>query len=135
MSTDQNEKKWQGAGGTPGGIKHFVVGAIMAIVGGYLFLNQVEVTTGFWGFFTFNSFGIALIPFLFGIGFLFYNGKSIPGWFLTIGGFLIILVGIIAKLRIYYVPTSLFNTLIMLILLVGGLALVFRSLKAFPAGE
>ena len=34
------------------------------------------------------------------------------------------------NLRIYFEPTSLFNTLIMLTLLGGGLGLVARSLKA-----
>jgi hypothetical protein len=34
------------------------------------------------------------------------------------------------NLRIYFQPTSLFNTLVMLVLLVGGLGLVARSLRA-----
>ena len=69
------KEEWKGVGGTPGGIKHFVVGMIMVIIGGYLLLNQVTVHTGIWGFFGFRSFGISLLPFLFGIGFLFFNGK------------------------------------------------------------
>jgi hypothetical protein len=123
---------WKGAGGTPGGVKHFLVGMIMLIIGGYLLLNQVVVHSGFWSLFSFKSFGIALLPFLFGIGFLFYNGKSIVGWVLTGGGFLIILAGIIANLSIYFVPTSLFNTLIMLVLMVGGIGLILRSLQTIP---
>lgn len=125
--------KIKGAGGTPGGVKSFVVGTIMAIIGGYLLMNQVQVHTGFWSFFGFTGgFGIALIPFLFGVALLFFNGKSIPGWFLTLGGFLVILTAVIANLQIYFVPTSLFNTLVMLVMLVGGLALIFRSLQTFP---
>jgi hypothetical protein len=124
-------EKWQGAGGTPGGIGQFVVGAIMAIVGGYLLLNQVVVHSGFWSFFGGRSFGITLIPFLFGIGFLFYNARSIPGWVLTVGGFLIIVTGIIANMQIFFMPTSLFSTLVMLILLIGGVVLIFRSLQAY----
>jgi hypothetical protein len=123
---------WKGVGGTPGGVKHFFLGMIMLIIGGYLLLNQVIVHSGFWSLFSFKSFGIALLPFLFGIGFLFYNGKSIAGWILTGGGFLIILAGIIANLNIYFVPTSLFNTLIMLVLLVGGIGLILRSLQTIP---
>ncbi len=124
------DEKWKNVGGTPGGLKHFVVGMIMVVVGGYLLLNQVIVHSGFWSLFSFSNFGIALLPFLFGIGFLFFNGKSIIGWFLTIGGFLVILAGIITSLNIYFRPTSLFNTLIMLVMLVGGSALVFRSLQS-----
>lgn len=124
------KEKWQGAGGTPGGVGYFVVGFIMAVVGGYLLLHQVQVTTGFWNLFGYDAFGITLIPFLFGVGLLFYNGKSIPGWILTAGGFLIIIAGIIANMHIYFASTSLFNTLVMLVLFVGGLALMFRSLKS-----
>jgi len=61
---------------------------------------------------------------------LFYNGRSIVGWFLTLGGALIILVGIVANLHIYFQPTSLFDTLMMLGLLAAGLGLVARSLRA-----
>lgn len=125
-------EKWQGAGGSPGGVGYFILGFIMAVTGGYLLLHQVKVTTGFWRFFSFDSFGISLIPFLFGVGILFYNGKSIPGWILTVGGFIVIIAGVIANLQIYFAPTSLFNTLVMLVLLVGGIAFIFRSLKAFP---
>lgn len=103
----------------------------MAIVGGYLLLNQVVVHSGFWSFFGGRSFGITLIPFLFGIGFLFYNARSIPGWVLTVGGFLIIVTGIIANMQIFFMPTSLFSTLVMLILLIGGVVLIFRSLQAY----
>ena len=126
---------WKNVGGTPGGLKPFVLGMIMVIIGGYLLLNQVTVHSGFWSFFSGSNFGIALLPFLFGIGFLFYNGRSIVGWFLTIAGLLIIFAGIIANLSIYFRPTSLFNTLLMLVLLIGGAALVFRSLQSMPAEE
>jgi hypothetical protein len=43
---------------------------------------------------------------------------------------LFILAGVIANMHIYFQQTSLFNTLIMLILLVGGLGLVARSLSS-----
>jgi hypothetical protein len=37
--------------------------------------------------------------------------------------------GVIANMHIYFQPTSLFNTIVMLILLVGGVGLVARSLS------
>ena len=49
---------------------------------------------------------------------------------LTAGGMLFILAGIIASLNIFFLPTSLFDTLVMLILLVGGLGLIARSLRS-----
>jgi hypothetical protein len=47
-----------------------------------------------------------------------------------VGGATIIVVGVISNLQIYFRPTSLFNTLTMLVLLFGGLGLIARSLKS-----
>ena len=63
----------------------------MAVAGGYLILNQVQVTTSFWNYGPYGGFGLTLVPLLAGIGFLFYNGKSIVGWLLTVAGAVIIL--------------------------------------------
>jgi hypothetical protein len=63
------------------------------------------------------------------VGILFWDGKSIIGWLLTLAGALFIFAGIIANMHIYFQPTSLFNTMVMLILLVGGLVLIARSLR------
>ncbi len=82
-----------------------------------------------------NSFGLSLLPFIVGIAFLFFDGKSITGWLLTTAGLVIILAGILMSLHIYFRPTSLFNTLLMLVLLFGGLGLLARSLKSFPGKE
>ena len=120
----------EGAGGTPGGMGEFLIGFVMAVAGGYLLTNQVTVTSGYWTLWGYNAFGLSLLPLLFGIGLLFFNGRSIAGWLLTFVGVVIILVGIIANLGIYFQPTSLFNTLVMLVLLAGGIGLVARSLRA-----
>jgi len=120
----------KGAGGTPGGVGTFFLGLAMAVAGGYLLTNQVTVSTGFWGFFGHQTFGLTLLPLLVGIGFLFFDGRSAWGIFLTVGGALMILLGILMNLRIYFEATSLFNTVLMLGLLFGGLGLLARSLKA-----
>jgi len=72
---------------------------------------------------------------LFGVGILFFNGRSFVGWLLTIGGALFILAGILANMQIYFRRTSLFQTLVMLVLLVGGLGLIARSLRSHHAKE
>jgi hypothetical protein len=119
----------RGAGGTPGGVGQFFVGLTMAVVGGYLLLNQVQVTTAFWSFGRYGGFGLTLLPLLAGIAFLFYDGKSIIGWLLTGLGTAIILAGILTHLDIYFRPTTLFNTILMLGLMFGGLGLIARSLR------
>ena len=116
-------------GGTPGGLGRFVLGFIMACLGAYLLTNQVAVVGSYWNFYGGSTFGITLLPMLFGIAILFWNGRSILGWILTIGGALFIFGGIIANLQIYFHATSLFNTIVMLVLLVGGLAMVARAVR------
>ena len=64
------------------------------------------------------------------MGILFFNGKSVIGWVLTVGGLLFIVVGVIANMDIYFQRTSLMSTLIMLGLLAAGLGLVARSLRS-----
>jgi predicted membrane channel-forming protein YqfA (hemolysin III family) len=121
--------EFRGAGGTEGGIGMFLLGFVMAVAGGYLLTNQVTVTSGYWSLWGYNAFGLSLLPFVVGIGFLFFNGKSPVGWVLTIAGAVILFIGIIANLQIYFRATSLFNTLVMLVLLLGGIGLVARSLR------
>lgn len=118
-------------GGTQGGLRHFMLGIVMTAIGGYLLFNQVQVhSQGYWRWGIGNygtSFGMTLIPLLLGIGIMFVNGKSLAGRFLTGIGVLLIVVGIIANLDIHFRETSLFNTLLMLGLLAGGIGLVIRS--------
>lgn len=123
-------QKLDGAGGTPGGIPMFLIGFMMAVAGGYLLTSQVTVTSGVWALWGYNSFGLSLLPFIVGVLMLFFDGRSKIGWLLLVAGVVIILAGIIANLRIYFEPTSLFNTLTMLFLLAGGIGLLARSLKS-----
>ncbi|HXG63617.1 MAG TPA: hypothetical protein VNO70_00830 [Blastocatellia bacterium] len=122
-------KRFAGPGGTPGGLGTFLFGLALAIAGGYLILNQVQVTSAYWTWWGPNTFGLTLIPLILGIGLLFFNGKSIAGWLLAGGGAIIIFIGIIANLQIYFQHTSLFNTILMLALFAGGLGLMARSLR------
>ena len=123
-------EKPKGAGGTPGGLGEFFAGLAMTAGGGYLLLNQVTVSTGFWQLWGYNAFGISLIPLLIGIALVFFDGKSKLGWLLTAFGSIVIVLGIITNLTINYRPTTLFNTLIILALLAGGLGLIVRSVRS-----
>jgi len=129
------ERRFNDVGGTSGGLGHFLLGLAMACVGGYLLANQVSVVGSYWNFYGSNSFGISLLPMLIGVALLFWNGKNVLGWLLTAGGALFILAGVIANLHIYFQPTSLFNTIVMLVLLVGGLALIARALRPYRGEE
>lgn len=125
----------RGAGGTPGGVGEFFFGLILAGIGCYLLFDRVQVTAhGNWGWgFAGNApFGVTLIPMLLGVGMLFFNGKSKIAWILTGGGVLFIVVGIISRMDIYFHRTTLMTTIIMLVLIAGGLGLIIKSLR--PGG-
>jgi len=117
-------------GGTPGGLGHFLLGLAMACIGGYLLANQVTVVGSYWAFYGGNTFGVTLLPMLFGVALLFWNARSRIGWLLTFAGALFILAGVIANMHIYFQPATLFHTLVMLVLLVGGLGMIARSLRS-----
>jgi uncharacterized protein len=124
-----------GAGGTPGGVGKFFLGAALIVAGCYLLLTRVTVTSGGWHLWGVNAFGMSLIPLLLGIGLLFFNGRSLFGWLLTGAGAVIILAGIIGNMQIYFRGTSLFDTLMMLGLMAAGIGLVAASLKSSAAAR
>ena len=124
----KNETEIRGAGGTPGGLVEFFIGLGMAIAGAYLITNQVTVTSGFWTIWGYNAFGLSLLPLIFGIGILFFNGRSLIGWLLLFIGVVIIFANILMNLHIYFQPTSLFNTIMMITLLAGGIGIIARAL-------
>lgn len=125
----------RGAGGTPGGLGEFLLGLGLIVAGGYLFMQQVVVSSGHWTLWGYDAFGLSLLPFLIGLGVVFYNGKSVLGWFLVSAGILIILAGIIANLRVYFAATSLYNTLAMLGMIAIGVGLVARSVREHEGSE
>ena len=120
----------RGAGGTPGGVGEFLLGLGMAVAGAYMLTSRVMVTGGWWTMWGYNSFGLSLVPLIFGIGLLFFNGRSVAGWLLLFVGVVIIFAGVLMNLQIYFQQTSLFNTVVMLVLLAGGVGLVARSLRS-----
>ncbi len=119
----------KGAGGTQGSVAQFFVGLALTVGGAYLLTQRVTVTSGFWSLFGGHTFGLSLLPLVVGAGVLFYDGKNRLGWVLAVVGVLIVFLGILLNLRIYFEPTSLFDTLLMLVLLAGGIGLIARSLR------
>jgi hypothetical protein len=133
MNDDHDNRTIRDVGGTSGGLGMFLLGLAMTCIGGFLITDKVTIVGSYWSFWGGSSFGITLLPMLFGVAILFWNGKSVIGWLLTIAGALFIFAGIIANMHIYFQATSLFNTMVMLILLVGGLSLIARSLRPHGA--
>lgn len=125
-----------GAGGTQGGIGRFFLGLVMTLVGGYLLLSSIIVTNHFqfgFGLFRLGGFGVTsgliLIPFMFGIGMIFFNCKSVAGWLLAAGSVLLLIVGVIASIEFRLRSMTAFELMLILILLVGGIGLFANSLR------
>ena len=126
----------KGAGGTNGGILEFFLGVAMAAGGGYMLTQTVTVRFGEWfSFWGYDSFGLALVPLMFGVGLLFFDGSSIAGRILTVAGVAIVVFGVLLQMRLGWARTSLFNVIVMVVLLSGGLGLIARSVRPFEKEE
>lgn len=132
----------RGAGGTGGGIGQFFLGLVMMAGGGYLFFNAIHVTYGFSfsrALFNMGGFGITsgmiMIPFIFGVGIIFYNAKNWIGWILALGSLVALGFGVIASINFRLARMTAFDLIVILVLLVGGIGLFLRSLKGMSALE
>jgi len=128
----------RGAGGTDGGIIPYFLGLGMMTGGGYLLLNNIVVAPPRFGFgqrlYDFGGFpitsGMIFIPFLFGVGLIFYQGRSWLGWGLAAGSILALCFGVIAQTQLIFTRLSAFDLIVILVLIAGGLGIFLRSLSA-----
>ena len=127
-----------GAGGTRGGIGRFFLGLMMMIAGTYLFLDAIEIWSS-WGMrggmFNIGGFnlpgGLILVPFIFGIGMVFYNARNYAGWLLIFASMVMLVYGVIASINLGFRRISAFELLMILVLFAGGIGLFLSSLRAF----
>jgi uncharacterized protein len=129
----------RGAGGTSGGTLSFFIGLIMACAGLYMLLDNIVVSQGFgFGYALYRisygggwniTGGGLLIPFMFGVGWIFYNARAPWGWILAAGALCAIVFGVIMSLSINIRSMSLLDLIIILVLMVGGLGIFARSLR------
>lgn len=133
---------YKGAGGTHGGTGTFFLSLVMIIGGGYLLLNGMTVRPqiGF-GARAFSLWGVPVttgmifIPFMFGVGMIFYNARLWVGWILAVGSIVALIFGVLANLNIQMARMSVFDLIVILVLLVGGIGLFLRSLLPRGAAE
>ena len=131
-----------GAGGTDGGVGKFFLGLFMMGVGFYMLLSKIVVTSGFGMGYSLYRFGGAggsggfglttgmiFIPMMFGIGWIFYNAKSIWAWMLTLVSLGAMIFGVISSLKIKMMTMTSFDLIVILVLAVGGIGLFLNSLK------
>ena len=125
----------RGAGGTDGGFLSFLVGLVMMCSGFYMLLNAIVIRSRFGfgynlysvGGFSITS-GMIMIPFIFGVGLIFYNSKNYVGWVLAGVSLISLMFGVIASVNFSFQRMSAFDLIVILILAFGGLGLFLRSL-------
>lgn len=127
----------RGAGGTNGGSGEFFIGLIMFFGGVYLLLNSITISAPFGygarlyslGGYAISS-GMVMIPFMFGIGILFYDVRKWFGWLLAGGSLIALIFGVISSIHFTFARMSAFDLIVILVLAVGGLGLLMRSFKS-----
>jgi len=126
---------FKNAGGTDGGSMRFLIGLIM-MCGGYLLLPSIIVGPSFeLGSYVFSignfpvTNGMVLVPFLFGIGIVFYNSYNKLGWLLPLGSLTALIFGVFANLNIHFTSMSAFDLVVILVLFVGGIGWILGSLR------
>ncbi|MGH1540239.1 MAG: hypothetical protein ACRBHB_07440 [Arenicella sp.] len=126
----------RGAGGTPGGTGQFIIGLVMMCGGGYMLLNSIRFYAHY-GFgrslYNLSGFGITsgmiMIPFIFGVGMVFYDSRNWLGWLLTCGSLVALVFGVISQIQFTFRSMSAFDLIVIIVLTIGGLGLLLRSLK------
>lgn len=113
-----------------GSLGSFFLGAVLFSIGVYLIFQNTIISTQFslMDLVGFNPpFGLVILPLLIGIGILFFNEKSILGWFITIFGIITILLGILMGLRIYFKPVTLYQGVLMYGMTAAGMGLIAKA--------
>ncbi|MBD5522605.1 MAG: hypothetical protein HDR03_15510 [Lachnospiraceae bacterium] len=115
----------------------FLGGLAMLVVGLYILSQKVMVYSSFFGYgwrlggFSVRS-GMIMIPFIIGIVWMFASGGSFLSKVFTGLGVLIIIVSLILSTNISLVHMSLYEWVIILILIFGGVGLLAKILLANP---
>lgn len=133
----------RGAGGTQGGLGQFIIGLVMMIGGFFLLFSAISVHSSFgmgmrlYGFSAFGAnygitSGMVMIPFMFGIGIIFFNAKNVIGWLLAAGALVALIFGVISSIQFNLRAMNAFELITILVLSVGGLGLFLRSLRGAP---
>ena len=125
-------------GGQEGGEGYFLGGVALIIAGLYFFMDSVYVTTGQYGALSgmigsgrkgmeTTSMGIVFLPFLLGVGVLFYDSTKKLGWWLAGLGLVMLVIEMVSRIHFRMeIKSSTF--LLMFGLIAAGAGLTTRGL-------
>lgn len=105
-----------------------MLGLALMGAGIYLFLSRVLVTSSISSMF-YGHAGLLLVPFGLGLALLFFSGRSIVGWLLTLGSVGAVMLSVLANLTLFFAPTGLIRTVLMIALIFIGMLMMARSLR------
>lgn len=110
-----------------------LAGLLMLVAGLFILSQKVMVSSGFFGYgFMIGGIhlgnGLIMVPFIIGILWMFGSGGSLLSKLFTIASVVIIIVAIIMTTNIFMVRISLYEWVLILVLIFGGAGLVARLL-------
>ena len=131
-------------GGTEGGTGSFLMGSglILVALGMYLLLDSVRVQSGQYGWVSgmigrgrhgleTTSMGIVFVPFLIGVGVLFYDATKKWAWWLAGLGLVVVVVEILSRIR-FVLDMKTSHLLLILVMVAAGAGM---TLRAFSQGR
>jgi len=114
----------------------FLMGILMMGSGLYLMLNSIHTTQSFtlsYGLYHWRGYtattGMIMVPFMLGIGWLFFSPKAWGGWLLTIASLAAFILGVITSVHFRLRTMTAFDLILIIVLMVGGIGLMLRSLR------
>lgn len=113
----------------------FLAGLAMLVAGLFIFSQKVMVSSGFFGhglhiggFYMSN--GLVMVPFIIGVVWIFASEGSFPSKVFTAAGVLIIIMAIIMTTNLRLVRITLYEWIVILVLIFGGAGMLARILLA-----
>ncbi|MBK1831765.1 hypothetical protein JIN77_13600 [Verrucomicrobiaceae bacterium R5-34] len=131
-------------GGSEGGSGSFLMGGglVLMALGMYLFLDSVRVQSGHFGWVSgmigrgrqgmeTTSMGIVFLPFLIGVGVLFFDAAKKWAWWLAGLGLAVIAIEILSRIR-FVLDMKTTHLLMILCMVAAGAGM---ALRAFATGS
>ena len=113
-------------------LMQFVAGIVMLAVGLYILSQKVIVFSGYGGFFSFGggrfSSGLIIVPLIIGIIWMFTTGANFASKVFTAFSVLLIIVSVIMSTHIHLSSMTLYEWILLLVLIFGGAGLVAKVL-------
>lgn len=112
-------------------LTEFILGVLFLALGLFMLSKRVIVSSG-WSIFSIGNFdlttGTIIIPLMIGIILRFVYPKSFIPKLIVLLSAIFIVVAIIMSVRLRFVPTSLFDYLLIIILIASGSGLLLKTL-------